>query len=171
MHHDGLMNAGVSKNARHLAASGVRKRHVNDEPFSKKSGDAILRPVEKLVWDEKLSRTQILLWRTNRAYGDDPLHSQQLHRVNVRAVIDLARQDAMPAAVARQKRHALSFQRAKHDGIGRIAERRFHANLARVRQSAHGIEPAPSADADRRLGIGFGTLRFPALLCRHLLSL
>jgi hypothetical protein len=61
MHHDGLVNAGVSKNARHLAARGVRKRHVNDEPFSKKSGDATLRAVKELIRNEKLSRPQILL--------------------------------------------------------------------------------------------------------------
>src|SRR5712664_2071191 len=58
-------------------------------------------------WTQASARTpdtwpQIFFQRTNRAYGDDALHSQQLHRVNVRAVIDLARQDAMPAAVARQ---------------------------------------------------------------------
>src|SRR5258708_39752208 len=98
MHHDGLVNAGVSKNARYLPASGVPKRHVNDEPFSKKSGDAILRPVEKLVWDEKFSRPQIFFQRTNGAHGDNALHAQKFHRVDVRAVIDLACQDAMPAA-------------------------------------------------------------------------
>jgi hypothetical protein len=77
----------------------------------------------------------------------------------------------MPAAVPRQKRNALSLKRTKHYGIRRLAERRSHANLARIRQSIHRIESAPANDSNRRLGSGFRALRLTGLLCRHLFSL
>src|SRR5258708_4227699 len=48
---------------------------VNDS-FSEKSRDAILGPVKELIRNEKFSRPQIFLERTNRADGDDALHAQ-----------------------------------------------------------------------------------------------
>ena len=57
-------------------------------------------------------------------------------------------QDAMAAAMARQKRHALAFEHSEHDGVRRIAKRRLDANLARVRQTGHGIQPAAADDSD-----------------------
>src|SRR5467141_2697511 len=137
----------------------MSKRNVSDNALSKKSGGAIFRAIEELVRHEKFSRTQFFLQRTDRTHGNNTLHAQELHRVNIRAIIDFAWQDAVPAAVTGQKRHALLFQSTEHDGIRRVAERRFHANLAPIRQSAHGIEPAPANDADRRLGCGFYALR------------
>src|SRR5260370_2701112 len=122
------MHAGIRQYARQLTARRMRKRHVSNDSFSKKSGHAVLRAVEKLVWDEKFSRTQVLLERTDRAYGDDALHAQELHCVDVGAVINLARQNSVPAAVPRPKRDALAFQRAKHDCLLRIADWRSHAN-------------------------------------------
>src|SRR5882762_9062165 len=107
----------------------MRKGHVSNDSFSKKSGRAVFRSVEKLVRHEKFSRPQIFLQRPDRAHRDDALHSQKLHRVDVCAVVDFAGQDAMPAAVPRQKRNALSLKRTKHYGIRRLAERRSHANL------------------------------------------
>ena len=58
----------------------------------------------------------------------------------------------MPAAMPRQKRYVLTFQRSHGEGIGRLAERRLDANLARPRQTVHGIKPAAADDADARLG-------------------
>src|SRR5229473_847780 len=168
MHLHAFVDAGIREHARQRSAGRMREGDMRDETIPEKGGGAILGSIKKLIGNEKFPWLQVFFQRTDRAHGDDALHAQELHGVNVRAVIDLARQDAMPAAVARQKCHALSFQRAKHDSIRGIAERRSNANLARVRQSAHRIEPAPSDDADRRLGIGFGTLRLPGLLCRHI---
>ena len=85
------------------------KRHVSNDPFSKESADAILRTVEKLIGDQEFSRAQVFRQGTDSAYGDDALYAQELHGVDVGAVIDLAWQDAVAPAVARQKRHALSF--------------------------------------------------------------
>ena len=61
MDHDGFMDARISKNARHLTAGRVRKGHVGNEALSKKSGDAILGAVEKLIGNEKFPRTEVFL--------------------------------------------------------------------------------------------------------------
>ena len=44
----------------------------------------------------------------------------------------------MAAAVAGEEGNALPFQRADNEGVGRIAERSFDANSARVGQAGHG---------------------------------
>src|ERR1700723_808239 len=54
----------------------------------------------------------------------------------------------MAAAVAREKCHALPFQGADHNCIGGIAERSFHADLARIGEARHGIQPAASDDGE-----------------------
>src|SRR5258708_9603897 len=118
----------------------MRKRHVSNDSLSKESGVAILRAVEELVWYQKCPRTQIVFQRTDSAHGNNTLHAQKLHGINVRAVIDFAWQNAVPAAVACQKRHALSFQSTEHDSVRRDAEGRLHANLARGRQSAPRVD-------------------------------
>src|SRR5260370_31991829 len=106
------MKESIRENTRQLAAGRVRKRHVDNDSFSKKSGCPVFRAIEELVGNEKLSRTQVFLQRPYRAYGDDALHAQQLHRVNVRAAIYLAWEDAAPAAVPGHKPDMLSFPRA-----------------------------------------------------------
>src|SRR5713226_8573316 len=68
MDHDRFMNARIRQNVRQLSTGRMRKRYVSDDSLSEKSGDAVLRAVEKLICDEKLSRTQILLQRADRAH-------------------------------------------------------------------------------------------------------
>ena len=48
----------------------------------------------------------------------------------------------MAAPVPRKKCHPAALKRANHDRIRGIAERSLHANLARVGQPRHLIEPA-----------------------------
>ena len=95
----------------------MRKRYMGHEAIAKKRRSAILGTVEKLVRHQKLSRPQIFFQRSDGARGNNAFHAQQLHRVNVRSVIDFAWQNAMPASVPRQKRHALPFERSQHERI------------------------------------------------------
>src|SRR5882762_8424493 len=67
----------------------------------------------------------------------------------------------------RQKRHALPFQRPEHNRIRRIAERRLHTNLPRLRQTAHRIQSASTNDADGCLAFLLGTLCLLLFLRRH----
>ncbi len=54
----------------------------------------------------------------------------------------------MAAPVPRQERHALAFERAEHQRVGRIAEGRLHAHFARALEARHGVKPAAADDAD-----------------------
>ena len=54
----------------------------------------------------------------------------------------------MSTPVPRKKCHAASFERADHDGVGGIAERRLHAYFTGVRQAGHAVEAASADDAD-----------------------
>ena len=70
----------------------------------------------------------------------------------------------MAAAVARQERHALPFQRADDDGVGGIAERRLDADFARVGEARHGVQAAAADDADLHLRLVFRAFRALAAL-------
>ena len=65
-----------------------------------------------LIEEEQIAGRDLRLQAADGAHGNDALRSQQLHRVNVRTVIDFTRQDAVPAPMPRQERHALIFQRS-----------------------------------------------------------
>src|SRR6266852_6203722 len=150
MHFHRAVHAGVGEHSRHLRAGRLVEGHVSDQPAAEKRRNAILRAVHKLVGHQEFPRPQILLQRAHRAHGNNTLDSQLLHRANIRAKVDLTGQNPVPAPVPRQKRHALPFQRAHYDGIRRLPKRRPYANLARLRQPSHGVEPAAANDADRR---------------------
>ncbi len=150
MHFHATVHAGIGQDRGYLRARGLIESHVRHQPASKKGRNAILRAVHELVRHQKLARTQVFLQRTHCAHRNDALDSQLLHRANVRAKIDLAGQNTMSAPVPRQKRHALSFQRAHYNRVGRLSKRRLHPNLSHVVQPCHGVQPAASDDSDRR---------------------
>jgi len=69
----------------------------------------------------------------------------------------------MAAAMAGKKGDALAFEIAKHDLVGRIAERGLDAKFAGVAEAAHRIEAAAADDADFRQRL-FRPRRFPLCL-------
>src|SRR5580704_5153049 len=139
MYLDAAMHARIREDRAGLRASRLVEGHVSHQSLAEEGGNAQLGAVKKLVGDQKLSRLQILLQRTHGTYGNDALDAKLLHGVHVGAEIDLAGQDAVSAAMAREEGHTLPFQHAEHDGIRRLAEGSLHANLARVGQASHGI--------------------------------
>ena len=78
-------------------------------------------------------RRVLLLERADRGDGEDPLHAQRLHGVDVGPEVELAGQDPVAAAVAGQERDAPAFERAHHEVVRGRAERRLHRDLAHVR--------------------------------------
>src|SRR5581483_8495895 len=143
------MNAGVRKRRRDLRARRLVERHVRDEAPAEKRGRAQLRAVHELIHNQKLAGPKFLFKRAHGADRNDALAAQQLQRVNVRPEVDLTRKNSMSAPMASKKRDTLSFQCSNDDGLGRFSERRFQANFARVRETAHGIESAAADDPDR----------------------
>ena len=86
----------------------MRERDVRDEPAAEERADAPLRAIEELIGHDDVERLVLLLQAADRARRQDPLDAEHLEAVDVRAEVQLRRQDAMPDAVPRQKRDALA---------------------------------------------------------------
>ena len=104
--------------------------------------------VDELVRHHELRRLVLFLQRAHRRHGDDALHAQQLHREQVGAKVDLARQQPMAAPMPRQKRDPAPFQLAQHQLVRRLAKRRLHGDFLCVRKARHGIEPTAADNPD-----------------------
>ena len=68
--------------------------------------------------------------------------------MNVGAEIQFARQNAMAAAMPRQKRHFASFEHAADISVGRRAERRLQPHFFHLGEPGHGVKPAAADNAD-----------------------
>src|SRR5207245_11042395 len=145
----------------------MRKRHMGHDSVPEKCRSPVLGAVEKLVRHKKFSRTKILFQRAYRAYGNNALHAEQFHRIDVRTVIDLTRQNAVSAPMPCQKRNALPFQHAEYESVRWVPKRRLYSNFTRVRQAAHRIETASADDADGGLCCFFFAFSLRWLLCPH----
>src|SRR3954447_21378106 len=89
------MIAGIRKNGGYLPARRLIECHVRDQTVAEKCGDALTGPVKELIRHQEFPRSQIFLQRAYGTDGDDPLHAEQFHRINIRAEIDFRREDAM----------------------------------------------------------------------------
>jgi hypothetical protein len=67
--------------------------------------------IDKLVGDEEFARSQFFLEGAHGADGDDAVHAEKFERVNVGAVIDFGRQNAMAAAVAGKEGDAFALEK------------------------------------------------------------
>ncbi len=90
---------------------------------------AMPRAIEELVRDHEIQRLVFFLQRSDCGNRNDSLDSKLFEPVNVGAKIQLARQNAVSAAVPRQKRHLATLERAANVGVGRRAKRRFHTHF------------------------------------------
>ena len=88
------------------------------------------------------------LQTADRARRENALDAEQLEAEDVGAEVQLRREDAVPGAVARQKRDPLAAQRADQVGTGRIAERRRDRPLFEVGQLRHVVQAAAADDSD-----------------------
>src|SRR5437870_8920620 len=95
-----------------------------------------------------MPRMQRLLHAAYGAHGEDALHAQLLERVDVRAVIDLARREPMAPAVAGQKGDAHALQVAHRDLVGRGTEWRGHPDARHARRALHLVQPTPADDPE-----------------------
>ena len=107
--------------------------------------------IEELVGDHEVQRLVFFFQRTNRGHGDDPLHTQLLEAVYVRAKIQLRGQDVMPSPMPRQEGDLAAFKRAKDVGVRRLTEGCLQADFPDLAEPGHGVKPAAANDADFRL--------------------
>ena len=68
--------------------------------------------VKELVGNNKLQRFVFLFQRPYCGNRDDTFNPQLLEAINIGAKVQLSWQDAVAAAVPRQKRHFLALERA-----------------------------------------------------------
>ena len=124
------------------------ERDVRDEPVAEERADASLRPIEELIRHDDVERLVLLPQAADGARRQDALDAEHLEAVDVRAEVQFRRQNPVPGAVAREKRHALPAQGAEHVGPRRIAERRRKEPLLAVRQLRHVVEAAATNDSN-----------------------
>src|SRR5579862_8287509 len=127
----GLITRGAENSCK-LRAYRMAEAHVRDHAVAKKSGDAVARAIVKLVGNQKFERLQLFLQRAHRADGNNSLNAKLLHGVNVGAVVNLRRCQAVAARVPSEEGHAHSFERSDDQGVRRISERRLDPNFARL---------------------------------------
>ena len=93
------------------------------DPMSKESRLAMKGPVDKLVRDDEVGRLVLFLERADRGDREDPLDAQLLHCEDVRAEVQLRRQQQVSPTVPGKKGHFAPRQIAEHEGVRRLAER------------------------------------------------
>ena len=91
-----------------------------------------------------------LLQPADRRQAEDVGHARALQRVDIGAIIDLGRRDAMAAAVARQEHHVDPGQAAGAQLVRRLAERAVDLAPFHIGQPVDLIEPAAPDNANPR---------------------
>src|SRR5580704_7968691 len=96
--------------------------HVRDHASAEKRRHAPTRSVEKLIGDYEIEWRQIIAQRSHSAHRNNPLHSQHLECANIRAVIDFAWSEPVPAPMPRKESHAAPLQQSRDDRVRGFAE-------------------------------------------------
>ena len=141
----------------------MRERDVRHETFTEKRADPSARAVVELVGHHELLRLEFLPQTAHGARRQDPFDAEHLHRVDVRAKVQLARQQPVPGAVAREKRDAPAAQRRQNQGRRRLAERGVDDPFLAIGQLGHVVQAAAANDANSWCGrhrlerVGLGT--------------
>ena len=117
-------------------------------PSPKKRGNPRKRAIDELVRNHKVGRLVLLLQRTHRRDRKNPFNPQHLHRKNIGAKVQLARQNPMPSSMPRKKRHVAPLKFTQNKRVGRIAKRRRHALFTHIGKSGHGVQTTASDDAN-----------------------
>ena len=123
--------------------NGCANADVRDQAAAEERADAPLGAIEELIGHHDVERLVLLLQAADGARREDALDAEHLEAEDVRAEVQLGRQQPMADAVPRQERDALAAQRADHVRARRIAERRRDARSSRSVSSAMSYRPLP----------------------------
>ena len=105
-------------------------------------------PIIKLRWQDDVARRVFFLKAADRGHTYDPADVHRPERINVRPMIQLMRQQPMPAVVARQKINLPAVHRPTDEHTRRGAKRCFDPLLGRTLDTFHLIQPASADDPD-----------------------
>ncbi len=143
--------AGMRRGFGDSGADRIAEGHVAHDAVAEERGDAMEGAIDELVGNDEVGGLVLFLERADGGDGKDALDAEFLEGVDVGAEVEFRGQNAMAAAVAREEGDFAAFQFAENEGVGWIAERRFHAHFVLIGEAGHGIEPAAADDADFRL--------------------
>ena len=129
-------------------ANGVGHADMGNNAVSEKGAAPVLRMVIELVGDDDISGLDVFLHAADRADRNDPLDTELLHSVNIGAVVDIGRENPVPAAVAGKKRHPFSVQGADDILVRGFTEGRRNVDRLHLGQPFHLIQTAAADNAD-----------------------
>ena len=101
-------------------------------PSSKNVRLALPGAIDELIHDHHVPGVIGFFQAADGGNGENPLHAQAFHAVNVGAIIHLGGRNGVPSAVSGQKNHRLSGEFPKNVFIGWIAERRARRLRSRI---------------------------------------
>ena len=111
-----------------------------DDAIAEKRVHAMTGAVDELMREKNVGRVIVLFHRADRARGNDRVHAEGFEAEDVRAKIQIARQNAMADAMPRQKRDADAVDLADRIRVGRQSERRLDDFVADELPSLHLVE-------------------------------
>ena len=131
-------------------AERMGETHMGDEAVAEEGRHASLRSIEELIRDHEVERFVLFLETPHRARREDVLDAKQLEAVDVRAEIELGREQPVPRAMTREEGDALAAERSEHVRRGRRPERCLDAALFPIGELRHVVQAAAADDANRR---------------------
>jgi tRNA-2-methylthio-N6-dimethylallyladenosine synthase len=100
--------------------------------------------------EKHITRRVLLLQTSHGGDANDPPDIERTKRINIRAMVQLVRKQAMPPPMPGQEIDLPAVYAAPHDCIGRVAEGCFHPQLSRIFHPLHLVETASADDPDGR---------------------
>ena len=125
---------------------------MGDEALAEEASRPLDGAVDVLVDEDEGPRRQLILQRTDRAHRDEVGDPEPLHGVDIGAVVDVARREAMAAPVARQEGDAGVADAAGADRVRRLAPRALDALLGEILDAGEVVDPRAADDAEKGLG-------------------
>src|SRR5947199_1981116 len=106
MHARAECSAALKRQLPQFLANRIGKRDVGHNTASEESVfERLLRAVDELVRQHDVARLVTRLQRADCADTDDPCDTEFFHRPDVRAMVQFAGENAMPATAARNDGH------------------------------------------------------------------
>jgi hypothetical protein len=134
--------------ARQRAAERVREPDVSNDAIAEERAHAVPGAVEELAGHDEIRGFDVFAETPDRAGRQDPLHTELLEPVDVRAEVQLRWLVPMADAVTREKRDASSAKRSQHVGAGRVAERCRKGDVFAIREFGHVVQATSPDDAN-----------------------
>src|SRR6185312_12845186 len=105
--------AGAGERIAEPAADRMAERHMRDEPAAEKALAPRKGAIDELINQHEGAGRQLRLEAAHRGQRDEVGDAGPLQRIDIGAVVDLRRRDAMAAAMARQEDDARTGERAE----------------------------------------------------------